>query len=33
MFDRSQSTVARIDPEIWAAIEAENRRQEEHISS
>jgi glycine hydroxymethyltransferase len=31
MFDRSQSTVARIDPEIWAAIEAENRRQEEHI--
>jgi glycine hydroxymethyltransferase len=31
MFDRSQSTVARVDPEIWAAIEAENRRQEEHI--
>jgi glycine hydroxymethyltransferase len=31
MFDRTQSTVARIDPEIWAAIEAENRRQEEHI--
>ncbi len=31
MFDRSQSTVARTDPEIWAAIEAENRRQEEHI--
>ncbi|MGL4318950.1 MAG: serine hydroxymethyltransferase, partial [Pseudomonas sp.] len=31
MFDRSQSTVARIDPEIWTAIEAENRRQEEHI--
>ena len=31
MFDRSQSTVARIDPEIHAAIEAENRRQEEHI--
>ena len=25
MFDRSQSTVARVDPEIWAAIEAENR--------
>ncbi len=31
MFDRSQSTVARVDPEVWAAIEAENRRQEEHI--
>ena len=31
MFDRSQSTVAKVDPEIWAAIEAENRRQEEHI--
>ncbi|HMO48578.1 MAG TPA: serine hydroxymethyltransferase [Rubrivivax sp.] len=31
MFDRSQSTVARVDPEIQAAIEAENRRQEEHI--
>ena len=31
MFDRSQSTVARVDPEIWAAIEAENRRQEAHI--
>src|SRR5688572_15109511 len=31
MFDRSQSTVARIDPEVWAAVQAENRRQEEHI--
>jgi glycine hydroxymethyltransferase len=31
MFDRSQSTVANVDPEIWAAIRAENRRQEEHI--
>ena len=31
MFDRSTSTIARTDPEIWAAIEAENRRQEEHI--
>ncbi|MGE5116850.1 MAG: serine hydroxymethyltransferase [Betaproteobacteria bacterium] len=31
MFDRTQSTVARVDPEIWAAIEAENRRQEDHI--
>src|SRR5439155_1621360 len=31
MFDRTQSTVANVDPEIWAAIQAENRRQEEHI--
>jgi glycine hydroxymethyltransferase len=31
MFDRSASTIANIDPEIWAAIQAENRRQEEHI--
>jgi glycine hydroxymethyltransferase len=31
MFDRSQSTVALVDPEVWAAIQAENRRQEEHI--
>jgi len=31
MFDRSQSTIANIDPEIWATIQAENRRQEEHI--
>jgi glycine hydroxymethyltransferase len=31
MFDRSISTVAHTDPEVWAAIEAENRRQEEHI--
>jgi len=31
MFDRSQSTVARVDPEVWAAIEGENRRQEDHI--
>ncbi len=31
MFDRSRSTIAQVDPEIWAAIEAENRRQEEHI--
>jgi hypothetical protein len=26
-----QSTIAHVDPEIWAAIQAENRRQEEHI--
>jgi glycine hydroxymethyltransferase len=31
MFDRTQSTVANVDPEVWAAIQAENRRQEEHI--
>jgi glycine hydroxymethyltransferase len=31
MFDRSQSTIAQVDPQIWAAIQAENRRQEEHI--
>ena len=31
MFDRHQSTVAQVDPEVWAAIQAENRRQEEHI--
>jgi len=31
MFDRTLSTIAQVDPETWAAIEAENRRQEEHI--
>ncbi len=31
MFDRNQSTIASIDPEIWAAIQAENQRQEDHI--
>jgi glycine hydroxymethyltransferase len=31
MFDRSTSTLANVDPEIAAAIAAENRRQEEHI--
>ncbi|HRZ62408.1 MAG TPA: serine hydroxymethyltransferase, partial [Rubrivivax sp.] len=31
MFDRQRSTIASTDPEVWAAIEAENRRQEEHI--
>ena len=31
MFDRSQSTIANVDPEIWTAIQAENRRQEDHI--
>ncbi len=31
MFDRSTSTLAQVDPELWAAVQAENRRQEEHI--
>jgi len=31
MFDRSTSTVAAVDPEIWASITAENARQEQHI--
>jgi glycine hydroxymethyltransferase len=31
MFDRTLSTVARVDPEIWSAIQNENRRQEDHI--
>ena len=31
MFDRSKYALSAIDPEIAAAIQAENRRQEEHI--
>ena len=31
MFDRTLHTLAQVDPDIWAAIQAENRRQEEHI--
>jgi glycine hydroxymethyltransferase len=31
MFDRTQSTIDRIDPELWSAVQAENRRQEDHI--
>jgi glycine hydroxymethyltransferase len=31
MFDRTQSTIANVDPELFAAIQAENKRQEEHI--
>src|SRR5258706_983560 len=31
MFNRTTSTIANVDPELWGAIEAENRRQEEHI--
>ena len=30
MFSK-QNTLAKVDPEVWKAIEAENRRQEEHI--
>ena len=30
MFDR-QNTLAKTDSELWAAIENENRRQEDHI--
>ena len=30
MFNRS-SSLAHLDPEVWEAIHAENRRQEEHI--
>src|SRR5213080_751468 len=30
MFDRTTSTLAHVDPEIAAAIAAENRRQEDH---
>ena len=31
MFDRAQSTVANIDPDLWAVIQSENQRQEDHI--
>jgi glycine hydroxymethyltransferase len=31
MFDRSTSTLANVDAELWAAIQQENQRQEEHI--
>ena len=31
MFDRTTSTLAHVDPDIWAAVQNENRRQEEHI--
>jgi glycine hydroxymethyltransferase len=31
MFDRTESTVSRVDPQIWSAIQDENRRQEQHI--
>jgi glycine hydroxymethyltransferase len=31
MFKRSTHTIEAVDPEVWAAMQAENRRQEEHI--
>ena len=31
MFDRSVSTIAHTDPELWAVIQRENQRQEDHI--
>jgi glycine hydroxymethyltransferase len=31
MFDRTQSTVALVDPELWTVIQNENQRQEDHI--
>ena len=30
MFDR-QNTLAKTDPQLWAAIQNENKRQEDHI--
>lgn len=31
MFDKAQQTIANVDPQIWQAIQDENRRQEDHI--
>jgi glycine hydroxymethyltransferase len=31
MFDRAQSTLANVDPEIWSVVQRENQRQEDHI--
>jgi glycine hydroxymethyltransferase len=31
MFDRTQSTIAKVDPELWSVIQRENERQEQHI--
>lgn len=31
MFDRTQSTIATVDPDLWAVIQRENQRQEDHI--
>ncbi len=31
MFDRTKSTVANVDPDLWSVIQRENQRQEDHI--
>ncbi len=31
MYDRQTSTLAQLDPELWASIQAEHQRQEDHI--
>jgi len=31
MFDRTTSTLALVDPDLWTAVQNENRRQEDHI--
>ena len=31
MFDHKTSTLALVDPDLWAAVQNENRRQEDHI--
>ncbi|MBW8843819.1 MAG: serine hydroxymethyltransferase [Burkholderiales bacterium] len=31
MFDRNTSTLALVDPDLWTAVQNENRRQEDHI--
>src|SRR3954463_14520261 len=31
MFDRAKSTIEQTDPDVWAAVQAENKRQEDHI--
>ena len=31
MFDRAQSTIANVDPDLWSVILRENQRQEDHI--
>src|SRR4051812_33226474 len=31
MFDRTQSTIANVDPDLWSVIQRENQRQEDHI--
>ncbi len=31
MFNNNTSTLAKVDPELWSAIQSENKRQEDHI--